>query len=364
MPSPMQCAASKLVHLGAVAALFTPLCGPIAAQAAEQPRIGIDDQAQEIWRETIRQIAPPDEGCFHASFPSTHWEQVACSEGVPLFHPSPVTAIHKFAMHLAGEEETAGNGTDYVAETSGLTTSATGSFPTVTGVTSETGVGVAEYGDGGILGANDYSLQLNTEIDTDSPSGCTQYHNVACGTWQQFVYASNYVSGSDGDIFMQYWLFFSGRQRCPSGWGNGGYSEGVQACYENSATVALPDVKASQLATVKLSGSAVSGGNDTLTFTIGTQAYSTSGKDSVLKIASTWDQSEFNVVGDAGGSEAEFNSGSSITVKIAVSSGTTNAPTCLGPSGAGTTGESNNLNLGSCSADGGSTPYIQFAESN
>jgi hypothetical protein len=112
MPSPMQCAASKLVHLGAVAALFTPLCGPIAAQAAEQPRIGIDDQAQEIWRETIRQIAPPDEGCFHASFPSTHWEQVACSDGVPLSHPSPVTAIHKFAMHLAGEEEIAGNGTD------------------------------------------------------------------------------------------------------------------------------------------------------------------------------------------------------------------------------------------------------------
>jgi len=364
MPSPMQYSARNPFRIAAVAVLFTPLCCQFTAQAAEGPKIPATDQAQETWRDTIRQIAPPDEGCFHASFPSTHWEQVACSEGVPLFHPSPAHAIHKFAMHLAGEEETAGNGTDYVAETSGLTTSATGSFPTVTGVTSETGVGVAEYGDGGILGANDYSLQLNTEEDVDSPSGCTQYHDVACGTWQQFVYASNYESGSDGDIFMQYWLFFAGRERCPSGWGNGGYSEGVQACYENSATVAVPDVQASKLATVKLAGSAVSGGNDTLTFTIGTEAYSTSGKDSVLKIASTWDQSEFNVVGDAGGSEAEFNSGSSITVKIAVSSGTTNAPTCLGPSNAGTTGESNNLNLGSCSADGGSTPYIQFTESN
>jgi hypothetical protein len=360
----MQCAARNLAHIGAVTALFTPLCFPFAAQAAQEPRIGIDDQTQEVWRENIRQIAPPDEGCFHVSFPSTQWEQVACVEAVPVFHSSPAHAIHKFALHLAGEEETAGNGTDYVAETSGLTTSATGSFPTVTGVTTETGVGVAEYGDGGILGANDYSLQLNTEIDTNSPAGCTQYHNVACGTWQQFVYASDYESGSDGDIFMQYWLFFSGEERCPSGWGNGGFSEGVQACYKNSATVALPDVKASALATVKLSGSAVSGGNDTLTFTIGTQAYSTSGKDSVLKIASTWDQSEFNVVGDAGGSEADFNSGASITVKIAVSSGTTSAPTCLGPSGAGTTGESNNLNLGSCSAVSGSTPYIQFTESN
>ena len=142
MPSLMQYSARNSFRIAAVAALFTPLCFPFAAQA-EQPRIGIDDQAQEIWRENIRQIAPPDEGCFHASFPSTHWEQVACSEGVPLFHPSPATAIHKFAMHLAGEEEIAGNGTDYVAETAGLTTSATGSFPTVTGVTSETGVGVA-----------------------------------------------------------------------------------------------------------------------------------------------------------------------------------------------------------------------------
>ena len=57
-----------------------------------------------------------------------------------------------------------------------------------------------------------------------------------------------------------------------------------------------------------------------------------------------------------------FNSGSSITAKLAVTNGSTSAPSCVANSGS--TGESNNLNLGSCTTGGGSTPYIQFTESN
>ena len=59
---------------------------------------------------------------------------------------------------------------------------------------------------------------------------------------------------------------------------------------------------------------------------------------------------------------AKFNSGSSITAKLAVTNGSTSAPSCVANSGS--TGESNNLNLGSCSTGSGSTPYIQFTESN
>ena len=99
-----------------------------------------------------------------------------------------------------------------------------------------------------------------------------------------------------------------------------------------------------------------------MVFTNGTTAYTLSAKDSVLDIASVWDQTEFNVVGNAGGSEAEFNSGSSITVKLAVSDGSTATPTCA--ANAGSTGESNNLTLGSCTATGGTTPSIEFTESN
>jgi hypothetical protein len=47
---------------------------------------------------------------------------------------------------------------------------------------------------------------------------------------------------------------------------------------------------------------------------------------------------------------------------VQVNDGSTNAPTCL--ANAGTTGETNNLNLGPCTATGGTAPYIQFTESN
>ena len=91
----------------------------------------------------------------------------------------------------------------------------------------------------------------------------------------------------------------------------------------------------------------MSGGNDTLVFTTPTRAYSTTGKDSVTYLATAWKQAEFNIIGDGGGSKATFNTGSSITVKVAVTHGSTAAPTCA--SNAGTTGETNNLTLRSCS---------------
>ena len=81
----------------------------------------------------------------------------------------------------------------------------------------------------------------------------------------------------------------------------------------------------------------------------------------VTKLASGWNYSEFNLFGAGGGSAATFNSGSSITVKISMTNGSTAAPTCVNY---GTTGETNNLNLGTCSGTGGTSPYIQFTESN
>jgi hypothetical protein len=97
-------------------------------------------------------------------------------------------------------------------------------------------------------------------------------------------------------------------------------------------------------------------------FTDGSTAYSVSGKDSVLDISQVWKHSEFNVVVDAGGSRADFNEPVSITVKVALTDGSTSAPTCVAD--AGTTGESNNLNLGKCSTASGSSPYIEFTETN
>ena len=69
-----------------------------------------------------------------------------------------------------------------------------------------------------------------------------------------------------------------------------------------------------------------------------------------------------HIVGDGGGSEARFNTGSHLTVNVALTDGSTAAPTCKPDDGE--TGETNNLNLGACTVSGGSTPSATFTESN
>jgi hypothetical protein len=337
-----------LVGATALPAVCAAQSNSVSAQAPSEIVSPLEAQARDSWRADIAHVATPSEGCFQANYPSVIWHQVACKQVPPRVRPQP-------RWHTFGATQTAGNGNDYTLQTTSLITQTVGSFPTVTGVTSETGVGVASYGGGGILGANEYSLQINSSF-ADTTSACKSHSG--CTVWQQFVYAPDYETQGEAAVFMQYWLIGYGSSRCPSGF----ESDGEGDCYKNSAAATAPDVPATQLGNVKLTGTVASGGNDTVVFTNGTTAYSSSGKDSVLYLAQVWEQSEFNVVGNAGGSEAEFNSGSSITVKVAVSDGSTTAPSCVADSG--TTGESNNLNLGSCTASSGSSPSIQFTESN
>lgn len=317
----------------------------IAAQVAEA-------QAREAWRGNMARTEAPQEGCFRADYPSIAWVEAQCETVVPRVAPrapKPVTDAKKAAA------QTTGNGNDYVIQSAALIKSTVGTFPTVTGVTSEKGVGVAAFGGGGILGANEYTLQVNSNY-TGTTSACGGHSG--CTVWQQFIYSPDYSTKGKAFVFMQYWLIGYGGTRCPSGWG----SDGSGDCYRNSSGVSAPDEVITELANMKLSGAATSGGNDTVTFTHDTTAYTVSAKDTVVDLASVWKQSEFNVVGNAGGSEAQFNKGASVTVHVAITDGTSNKPTCVADSGS--TGETNNLNLGSCTATAGSSPSIQFTESD
>ena len=330
------------VRIAAAALLGACWLQPISsAQTADA-----DAAAHEDWRAVITQNVDQRQGCFQASYPSLDWAQVECKVLHPRVHP---------VVRRPGEGQIAGNGNDYVAESAGLTSSALGSFPTVSGVKTEKSVGVPQYGDGGILGSNEYSLQLNTNF-TGTTAACAGHSG--CLVWQQFIYATDYEVRGEGAVFMQYWLIGWGSSRCPSGFA----SDGGGDCYGNSNYVTAPDIKPTSLASLSLSGTAAAGGNDTVVLTDGSTAYKVSGADTKLDISQVWKESEFNVVGDAGGSRADFNTPVSITVKVALTDGSTSAPTCVG--NAGTTGESNNLNLGSCSTTSGSSPYIQFTESN
>ncbi len=286
--------------------------------------------ALAAWHAEIARTAVPGTGCFHAAFPSTQWQPVACI----------AAPLRPYLPRNGHGAQTTGNGHDYAAVTATLTGSALGSFPAVSGVKSE-------HGYGG--GANIYSLQLNSGFM--HTAGCNG-GGANCLTWEQFVYSS-----SSQAAFMQYWLINYGN-RCPSG----GWMSYSGSCYKNSAAVGAPQEAITQLGNLSVTGSAVRNGTDTMTFTTATNAYTTTGADSVVDLATAWTQSEYNVVGDGGGSAAKFNRGSHVTVGIALADGSSAAPQCAANDG--TTGETNNLNLGSCGTSGGGTPSIGFTESN
>jgi hypothetical protein len=308
------------------AAAVTGLAGAALLQTASaQPTTAVA-QARASWRAAIAHTAAPAAGCFHAAFPDTVWRRIECTTAPNTPYIPRTNAVG----------ETVGNGNDYAAESASGMTGAVGSFPNVDGVRWEWD-----------WGFNVYSIQLNSNFM--STAACNGVRG--CLAWEQFVYSARSRSA-----FMQYWLINYGNN-CPSG----GWTSYSGSCYKNSNAVYVPQEAITGLQDMSLSGSAVANGNDTLVFTTATDAYSTTGKDSVVYLATDWNRSEFNLIGDGNGSKAYFNSGSSITVKLAIDDGTANAPACVGHSG--TTGETNNLSLGNCSTSGGASPSIQFTES-
>jgi hypothetical protein len=288
-----------------------------------------EDALHEAWRTAIVHTAVPQRGCFEATYPLKSWTQVAC-----------VAAPDKPFLPRDGRGSfTVGDGDDYTAQVTGLISSGEGSFPTITGLKSESGDGAA----------NQYTLQMNSQFFA-SPRCSGAKDPAKCLGWEQFVYYTG------GVTFMQYWLI-NYAAKCPSGWM--AYSSD---CYTNSNGVNTPAFKAKKLHTLKLSGSAVANGIDTVTLSTPTKAYSVTGEDSVVTLASYWNAAEYNVFGPGGGSEASFNKGTSITVLIALTDGLSAAPTCVPDSG--TTGETNNLNLGACTTSGGATPSVMFTETD
>ncbi len=279
-----------------------------------------DDTAESNWREAIVANPSAGDGCFHATYPDMTWDSIACTV-------APNRAF------------TVGNGADYAIQTAGLIAKATGTFVHATNVKTETDDGTK----------NGYSIQLNSNF----MSGTAACKGVSgCLSWAQFVYSSEEESA-----FIQNWLIGIGT--CPdSSW----FDDGGGDCFKNSAAVSVPVIGITNLAQLKMSGGAVKNGKDSLAFANGTEAFTTNEKDTVTDLATAWTASEFNIIGDGGATEAVFNKGSSITVRIGINDHTTNTPSCIANDG--TTGETNNLKLGTCQAFVGSTPAVEFTESD
>ena len=331
----------KLVLAG-VAAVLAAGCSnsgapnvPQVAGSAAHFGGPVPNSAQlQSWRAAIAHAPTPGKGCYTAVYPLTTWKKIAC-----------VAAPNRPYIPRSGSgghSQTVGDGNDYAAVTTTLTSNAVGSFPVVRRLKSETDSGRG----------NVYSLQLNSNFMMGDQACAGANNPSQCLGWLQYVYSS-----SEHSAFMQYWLirYTGGSVRCPAGW-----NSSTPDCWKNSAAVSVPQEPVTDLPQMDVSGNAVSGGLDTLVYTDGANAYSTTGQDSVMFLSAGWTGSEFNIIGDGGGSQADFNAGTALTVEIDLTDGTTDVPTCKPHDG--TTGETNNLNLKTCKARGGNVPRVRFKE--
>jgi hypothetical protein len=257
---------------------------------------------------------------------------------------------------------------------SGAISQAIGQFPT------SASIGISETGLGG---ANDFSLQLNTN-EFDSPA-CTPPGSTPksddCYGWQQFIY-SNFGQGA----FIQYWLigYFDNRPTCsaasdvehggccPAGFHTfSDATRGSPGCWRNSDMTSpatpLITLTGDTLLNINLVGR-VSTNSDSVviaTFDISQDIYAHNGLGDPLGLTGNWKQAEFNVFGDSVSSpNAQFSDGTTFNVLIDVGGDAS----CTA---SGFTAETNNLTAvkgdeGPCctwTAAGGHGG-IQFTQSN
>lgn len=399
----MQSARKALIRV-ALLVTMVGFAGSLAAQARKEITSPAEVKARQAWAKTMHHTPAPKVGCFHASYPSTQWQEVQCAP------PNGWRSARHRKNEKGAHGEVFGPGlippnNDIVvqAPSGHLFSNVVGSFPTLNGVTTETDSAGIDPG------ANEYSLQLNT--NDNYTAACGSFSN--CVAWVQFVMATNAPVSltsctstscpltNETQAFIEYWLLNygadpgNGSNICPSGFIDNGPDQlggSGDDCVQNSpaATIDwnpptnLGQLPITDLADLTLSGSATASGNDEATVTYNGQGYKAAVPDNLTDIASVWNQAEFNVLGNAGGSEAVLNpgitcvaaTGANCAVLVAQSAVTyapvsTSAPTCV--LNGGTTGETNNLNFAPaegttappvCCPYSGASPGIEFVESN
>jgi hypothetical protein len=264
------------------------------------------------WQSAMKTVQVPGTGCFTSSYPKLQWIRAAC-------HAAP-------AEPYGFGPGNVGNGHDYSGAVAGSLSSVTGSFDSISKGATESGI---QNGSGSPV-ANTFSLQLNTEFFT---TPVCSGHGSNCIGWEQFVYSTTY-----NEIFIQNWLI-NYSPPCPSGWFT--YSGD---CYENSTAASWSGspLTVGSLRTVQLTGSAVSGGNDTIKMTTSAGTGSAESSDGTVDLAGRWNAAEFGVFGDCCSSKAVFSSGTTVVVRTTLHNGKTKAPKCVVE---GFTGETNNLYL-------------------
>ncbi len=154
-----------------------------ADEATEEVRL------QEGWRVEMAKVALPKRGTFEATYPNKEWKEVKSTTRPP----------YPYLPRRGPKPLTVGGGNDVsVQAPTGLISSATGSFDSVTGVTSESG----QINATGPAVANAYSLQLNTNPFTTTGCSGSPEHGVP----RLAAVRVRKNDGTTGTVFIQYWL--------------------------------------------------------------------------------------------------------------------------------------------------------------
>lgn len=316
------------VWLLALPILVLTFAGSAFAQTSADPAASTaaapSAPALKDWQTRMARVPRPKNGCFTSSYPSSQWQEVPCvtAPARPYLHRQAAGPKSSIVGAAAG---------DVTAQVpTGTISKAKGSLDSVTGVVNENGTGA-------IVGPNAFSLQLNAnEFPTAACNGV-----VGCLGWQQFIY-SNVQHHA---VFMEYALLGFGAP-CPAGWDLVGAAD----CYRSSAMMPVPAQAIANLGNLSLEGDADAAGMDTLTLSVGVVMYTVQAPDNFLHLAQGWQEAEFNVLGDGGGSQANFNDGSTIVVRTSVNydNGNQQPPACdtnHGLGGRSFSAETNNLNF-------------------
>lgn len=332
-----------------------------------QARAGRPTEAElSSWRLMMLRVPKPG-ACTMATYPQRQWQAVPCGKtrNIPVVPAHGNTVGDTAGDYSAQEQPPVGV---LIAE---------GLFPQVSGVTSEHSKYYPSL-------ANDYSLQLNTQLRCPKLPLCYGFPTATCktlgspqpqkcGAWEQFVYQSNggiYYPG----LFMEYWLInFApvGSAQCPivgSKYWNPYIAGNELDCWINSSQINTPLFPVTSLDDLTLYGQAAFSRSQPrdeadMYDSDAKKFYRVDGDNWFPELAQQWKDAEFNVFGNGGGDEAVFNTGSKITVRTEVD-GTAPpmAPKCYLQS---FTGETNNLSLSATSMQWpkGELPSIIFKES-
>ena len=353
----------------------------LAAPASKEPAPAAA-QSREAWRAEMAKRPLPKTGCFTGSYPSAEWQEVPCGR------PSPVL-------------NQVGGGNDFVAQTSGLISSATGSFvtiPNLTGASGESG-DVAQQGSATSSAPAIFTLQINSQSPVNSMADFAPFNTQACNGgdpgcsgWQQFVFsqtqgpapgpgqqsaAPNAPRHTTPGLFMEYWLYNYG-EPCPTlpSWALQGMpatttwqSDGGGDCVFNSPMTYVPPLTVADLTgTPGVVMTATAGASqDKVVLTMPNGVAYAQAEPSALGLSKAWTEAEFNVFGDGGRTDATFTSPTVLIGKTSIDDGTAKEPFCIANNG--TTGETNNLSfvttagpVPGCCPYGGASPAIEFME--